>query len=117
VWLNNPSMYREASGTSGMTAAFNGSINLSLPDGWVPEFAVDGENSFVIHPAGNGTPHGDTDRLEAENLMDKLENVVLPMYYNDKKQWHAIIRKAAEDIVPAFDSGRMVDEYYGKMYS
>ncbi|HAL81927.1 MAG TPA: alpha-glucan family phosphorylase [Mucilaginibacter sp.] len=117
VWLNNPGMYREASGTSGMTAAFNGSISLSLPDGWVPEFAVDGENSFVIHPAGNGTPHGDTDRLEAENLMDKLENVVLPMYYNDKKQWHAIIRKAAEDIVPEFDSGRMVDEYYQKMYS
>ena len=56
VWLNNPRMYREASGTSGMTAAFNGSINLSLPDGWVPEFAVDQVNSFVIQPADNGLP-------------------------------------------------------------
>ena len=46
VWLNNPRMYREASGTSGMTAAMNGSINFSLPDGWVPEFAKDEENCF-----------------------------------------------------------------------
>ncbi|MDR3694149.1 alpha-glucan family phosphorylase [Mucilaginibacter sp.] len=117
VWLNNPSMYREASGTSGMTAAFNGSINLSLPDGWVPEFAVDQVNSFVIQPATQGLWHDETNHIEAKNLMDTLENVVLPMYYEDKKKWHAIIRKAAADVVPEFDSGRMVDEYYGKMYN
>ena len=117
VWLNNPSMYREASGTSGMTAAFNGSINLSLPDGWVPEFAVDQVNSFVIQPAIQGLWHDETNHIEAQNLMDTLENVVLPMYYEDKKKWHAIIRKAATDIVPEFDSGRMVDEYYAKMYN
>lgn len=117
VWLNNPAMYREASGTSGMAAAFNGSINLSLPDGWVPEFAVDQVNSFVIQPAADQNNHYERDNLEAKNLMDTLENVVLPMYYQDKKKWHAIIRKAAADIVPAFDSGRMVDEYYAKMYN
>ncbi|MBB3056776.1 alpha-glucan family phosphorylase [Mucilaginibacter gotjawali] len=117
VWLNNPSMYREASGTSGMTAAFNGSINLSLPDGWVPEFAVDQVNSFVIQPATQGLWNDETNHIEANNLMDALENVVLPMYYEDEKKWHAIIRKAATDIVPEFDSGRMVDEYYGKMYN
>jgi len=117
VWLNNPRMYREASGTSGMTAAFNGSINLSLPDGWVPEFAVDHENSFVIQPADNGLSQDETDRREAENLMDKLENVVLPMYYKDKKKWHEIIRRAAKDVAPEFDSGRMVQEYYEKLYS
>jgi starch phosphorylase len=117
IWLNNPSMYREASGTSGMTAAFNGSINLSLPDGWVPEFAIDQVNSFVIQPAAPGLSYDETNNVEAKNLMDTLENVVLPMYYEDKKKWHAIIRKAAADIVPEFDSGRMVDEYYGKMYN
>lgn len=117
VWLNNPSMYREASGTSGMTAAFNGSINLSLPDGWVPEFAIDQVNSFVIQPAAPGLSYDETNNVEAKNLMDTLENVVLPMYYEDKKKWHTIIRKAAADIVPEFDSGRMVDEYYGKMYN
>jgi len=117
VWLNNPRMYREASGTSGMTAAFNGSINLSLPDGWVPEFVVDGENCFVIQPADKDLSHEETDGREAGSLMDKLENVVLPMYYKDKKKWHQIIRRAAKDVAPEFDSGRMVQEYYGKLYN
>ena len=117
VWLNNPRMYREASGTSGMTAAFNGSINLSLPDGWVPEFAVDNENCFVIQPAGDGLSTDETDGREAGNLMDKLENVVLPMYYKDKNKWHQIIRRAAKDVAPEFDSGRMVQEYYRNLYS
>jgi len=117
VWLNNPRMYREASGTSGMTAAFNGSINLSLPDGWVPEFAQDQKNCFVIQPADNNLPYYEKDQKEAEELMGIIENTILPMYYNDKKKWLSIIKKAAKDIVPAFDSGRMVDEYYQKMYS
>lgn len=46
VWLNTPRMYREASGTSGMTAAINAAVNVSMPDGWVPEFASDGINCF-----------------------------------------------------------------------
>lgn len=110
VWLNNPKMYREASGTSGMTAAMNGAINLSLPDGWVPEFAKDKENCFVIQPA-------DDDGQEARNLMDTLENTVLPMYYDDHEQWLTIVKKAAADVVPAFEAGRMADEYYRVMYN
>ncbi len=116
VWLNNPRMYREASGTSGMTAAMNGSINLSLPDGWVPEFAKDQENCFVIPPAGNELPEHEKDITEGNSLMDILENVIRPMYYGDQKKWVSIIRRAAADIVPAFDSGRMADEYYRTMY-
>jgi starch phosphorylase len=116
VWLNNPQMYREASGTSGMTAAMNGSINLSLPDGWVPEFAIDQKNCFVIQPADNSLPYDEKDNQEAEDLMNTLENVVLPMYYQNRASWLSIIKKAASDIVPAFDSGRMADEYYKKMY-
>jgi starch phosphorylase len=117
VWLNNPRMYREASGTSGMTAAFNCSINLSLPDGWFPEFAQDQKNCFVIKPADNNLTYDEKDRQEAANLIDTLEKIILPMYYKDKKKWLAIIKKAAKDIIPTFDSGRMVDEYYQKMYS
>ena len=49
--------------------------------------------------------------------MDKLENVVLPMYYKDKKKWFEIIRRAANDVVPEFDSGRMVQEYYQNLYN
>jgi starch phosphorylase len=102
-------MYREASGTSGMTAAINGAINLSLPDGWVPEFAKDKENCFVIQPAND-------DNQEARNLMDTLENTVLPMYYDDHNQWLTILKNAANEVVPAFESARMVDEYYQIMY-
>ncbi|MFB9843686.1 alpha-glucan family phosphorylase [Mucilaginibacter ginsenosidivorans] len=117
VWLNNPRMYREASGTSGMTAAFNGSINLSLPDGWVPEFAKDRKNSFVITPADNNLSNDEKDHREAESLMDTLENTILPMYYKDQKKWLSIIKTAAADVAPAFDSGRMADEYYKVMYN
>lgn len=117
VWLNNPRMYREASGTSGMTAAMNGSVNLSLPDGWVPEFAKDKENAFVIIPADDNLSQDERDSKEAAELMDILENTVLPMYYNDQKKWLSIVKKAAKDIVPTFDSGRMADEYYQKMYN
>jgi starch phosphorylase len=116
VWLNNPRMYREASGTSGMTAAMNGSINFSLPDGWVPEFAEDQKNCFVIEPADDKLAYHERDIQEAKELMDTLENVIRPMYYKDQKQWVSVIKKAAADIVPMFDSGRMADEYYQKMY-
>lgn len=116
VWLNNPRMYREASGTSGMTAAMNGSINFSLPDGWVPEFAADQKNCFVIEPADDKLAYHERDTQEARELMDILENVIRPMYYKNQKKWVSIIKKAAADIVPEFDSGRMADEYYQKMY-
>jgi glycogen phosphorylase len=117
VWLNTPRMYREASGTSGMTAAMNGSLNLSIPDGWVPEFAKDGENCFVIQPANNDLNEGEKDRLENINLMETLEQKVLPVYYNDPQKWQNILKKAATDIVPAFESGRMAKEYYDIMYN
>jgi starch phosphorylase len=116
VWLNNPRMYREASGTSGMTAAMNGAINLSMPDGWVPEFAKDGENCFVIKQAPEDISGGEQDLTECANLMSTLESTVLPMYYQDQKAWLTILKRAAGDVVPAFESGRMVDEYYHRLY-
>lgn len=116
VWLNNPRMYREASGTSGMTAAMNGSINLSLPDGWVPEFAKDLVNSFIIQPAPDGLSPEEQDRLENISLMDTLEQKVAATYYNDQKTWLSMVKQAAADVAPAFESGRMVSEYYTEMY-
>jgi len=117
VWLNNPKMYREASGTSGMTAAMNGSINLSLPDGWVPEFAKDKVNSFLINPAEDRQSDAVIDAAENKSLMDILEKSVLPMYYLDIPGWLAILKRAAADVEPAFESARMADEYYTKMYN
>lgn len=116
VWLNNPRMYREASGTSGMTAAMNGSINLSLPDGWVPEFAKDQVNSFIIQPAPDGLSQEEQNRLENISLMDILEQKVVTTYYDDQKQWLNMVRQAAADVAGAFESGRMVSEYYTEMY-
>ncbi|MDZ7649446.1 MAG: hypothetical protein U5K54_21105 [Cytophagales bacterium] len=54
LWLNTPKMYREASGTSGMTAAMNGSVNLSIPDGWIPEFSNHGKNLLYSLSNRNG---------------------------------------------------------------
>jgi starch phosphorylase len=116
VWLNNPKMYREASGTSGMAAAMNGSINLSMPDGWVPEFAKDMENAFVIQPAADELSDVDKDKQEAAALMDKLEQVVVPLYYKDQARWTGILKTAAKEIVPQFDSGRMVEQYQQELY-
>lgn len=117
VWLNTPRMYHEASGTSGMTAAMNGTVNLSLPDGWVPEFAKDGENSFVVQPADAQLSEAEKDRLENLNLMEMLESKVLPTYYDDPAKWSGILKKAAGDIDPAFESTRLAREYYELMYT
>ena len=117
VWLNNPRMYREASGTSGMTAAMNGAINLSMPDGWVPEFAKDGENCFIIHTANQELPGYEIDNLENNNLMNILENTILPMYYQDKAHWLKMIKNASCDVILNFESGRLAKEYYELMYT
>lgn len=116
VWLNNPRLYHEASGTSGMTAAMNGSINLSIPDGWVPEFAQDGENSFLIPTADDKLTPEQKDHIEAENLLDLLENKVIPMYYDTPDKWLKMMKTSMRGVVPQFDSARMANEYYERMY-
>ncbi len=116
VWLNNPRMYREASGTSGMTAAMNGSINFSIPDGWVPEFASDLQNCFLINPAADDLPEDEKDGLEANALLDKLEKNIVPMYYGNEQEWLKILKKSAADVAFQFDSARMVAEYEKELY-
>jgi len=116
IWLNNPRMYREASGTSGMTAAMNGAINLSMPDGWVPEFARDGENCFLIQPAPRELPEEEKDQLENASLMDILENKVLPMYYKDEHGWVQMAKNAAKNVAPDFESSRLAHQYYEILY-
>jgi glycogen phosphorylase len=116
IWLNNPKLYHEASGTSGMTAAMNGSINLSIPDGWVPEFAKHGKNSFVIQTAADHLSQEEKDIAEAKNLLNVLEEEIIPMYYDAPEKWQQVVRASMTDVVPFFDSGRMADEYYQKLY-
>ncbi|MEQ1588398.1 MAG: alpha-glucan family phosphorylase, partial [Cyclobacteriaceae bacterium] len=116
LWLNTPKMFREASGTSGMTAAMNGSINLSIPDGWIPEFSKHGKNCFIISPAETENSE-EQDTIENDTLLTMLENEIAPLYYNNPRGWTAIVKQSMEDILPEFDSNRMAREYYEKMYS
>ncbi len=116
LWLNNPRMYHEASGTSGMTAAMNGSINVSVPDGWVPEFARHGENSFIINPVSDQLSVEERDVKEADALYTLLEKEIIPMYYGDVPRWTSIMKTAMKEVVPYFDSARMAAEYYDKLY-
>lgn len=116
LWLNNPRLYHEASGTSGMTAAMNGSVNVSIPDGWVPEFARHGENSFVIKPANDLLTPESKDKFEAQGLLDILEKEIIPMYYGQPDKWLKLVKTSMREVLPFFDAGRMADEYYEKMY-
>ena len=117
LWINTPRVSREASGTSGMAASMNGSIHLSTNDGWHPEFAKNGFNSFTIPPIDHTKPIEEQDYEDNKNLMDMLENEIIPMYYTNQEQWTQIMKNAMSDVIPAFDSGRMVHEYYTKMYN
>lgn len=117
VWLNNPFMYREASGTSGMTAAMNGALNLSIPDGWVPEFAKNKVNCFLINPSTGSFSEDEINRQENFNLMQTLETVVLPIYYHQSSAWLDMMKCAANDVIPDFESARMAREYYQKIYN
>ncbi len=116
LWLNTPRMYREASGTSGMTAAMNGSINISIPDGWVPEFAQDRQNSFII-PRAETEDHDEQASLENDLLLTMLEKDIVPLYYTKPTEWLHVVKQSMSDVVPFFDSNRMAHEYYDKMYS
>jgi starch phosphorylase len=117
VWLNTPRVPREASGTSGMTAAMNGAINFSTDDGWIPEFSKPNENSFVIPKADyQNTPIFEQDRHDLTHLYDILENQILPMYYNDPNEWRKMVQTGMNDVQHQFDSDRMADEYYKIMY-
>ncbi|PLY05963.1 MAG: alpha-glucan family phosphorylase [Arcobacter sp.] len=117
IWLNTPRVTREASGTSGMSAAMNGSVNLSIADGWHPEFCKEGINAFTIPTEGRNLPINEQDSLDNKNLMDTLENRIIPLYYDNKKEWLEIVKKSISDVSPEFDSARMADEYYTKMYN
>lgn len=118
LWLNNPRVPREASGTSGMTAAMNGSVNLSTDDGWIPEFAKHGENSFVVPKADymNMSIY-EQDRYDFNKLYEILENEILPTYYDQPDQWRKIQQNSMKDVKQNFNSDRMADEYYSIMYN
>jgi glycogen phosphorylase len=118
IWLNNPRVPREASGTSGMTAAMNGAVNFSTNDGWIPEFIHHGNNGFVVPPADYTNMHVHTqDQYDLDQIYAILENEVLPLYYEDQNTWRQIVKNGMRDVQIQFDSNRMANEYYELLYN
>ena len=117
AWLNNPRVPREASGTSGMTAAMNGAVNFSTDDGWIPEFINHGHNGFVVPKMDymNMAVH-EQDEYDLNKLYDILEKEMLPLYYDNYHTWRQVMKNGMRDVRYQFDSNRMAHEYYELLY-
>lgn len=117
IWLNNPRVPREASGTSGMTAAMNGAINFSTDDGWIPEFINHGNNGFVVPKADYANMSvQDQDEYDLNKLYEILDQQILPLYYNNYNTWRSVMKNGMRDVRFQFDSNRMAHEYYDLLY-
>ncbi len=120
VWLNNPLRPLEACGTSGMKAALNGALNLSVRDGWWDEW-FDGENGWAIPSADSVLDPQRRDGLEAAALYDLLELSVAPMFYDVgadglPRRWIEMITHTLRTLGPKVQATRMVRQYTTEIY-
>jgi starch phosphorylase len=114
VWLNNPRRPQEACGTSGMKAAMNGVLNLSILDGWWPEGCRHGETGWRID-AGQFPHQPAQDIADREELYRVIEREVLPAW-RDRSRWLEMMRASIEMSSEPFSAARMLRDYYDKLY-
>lgn len=115
VWLNTPQPPMEASGTSGMKAALNGVPSLSILDGWWIEGHIEGVTGWSIEERRPGVEGEDLSK-DAQFLYDKLEHVILPLFYHDRDRFIDVMRNAIAINGSFFNTHRMMQEYVLKAY-
>lgn len=120
VWLNSPVYPLEASGTSGMKAGINGTINLSVLDGWWGE-GYDGQNGWAIKPGPENIDPAVRDKEESKDFYETLQDHVVPLYYSRDKLgyssgWVKMAKNSMKSLLPRYNAARMVNEYASKFY-
>jgi starch phosphorylase len=117
IWMNTPLRPLEASGTSGMKAAHNGVMNFSVLDGWWIEGHIERFTGWAIGPAPQElTPGYDVDSRDSEDLYNKLENTILPLYHNERHTWIRMMQNAIGKNAYYFNSHRMMRRYVTEAY-
>jgi glycogen phosphorylase len=119
VWVNAPEYPLEASGTSGIKAAINGVVNLSIADGWWAE-GFDGTNGWAVQPHPAEALPQERRRLEAREMLDVLEFEAIPRYFDKtdghSPAWVSMSKAAMASVIPRFNAQRMLSEYVDKFY-
>ncbi|MBI4360124.1 MAG: alpha-glucan family phosphorylase, partial [Candidatus Jacksonbacteria bacterium] len=115
LWLNTPIRPQEASGTSGMKAALNGIPHFSVLDGWWLEGHIENVTGWSIGPHPDKL-EGDVDKEDFEDMYNKLEYIILPIFYNQRDEWIRIMRHAIAINGSFFNTHRMVQQYVLNAY-
>jgi len=117
LWLNNPRRPKEASGTSGMKAAMNGVLNLSVLDGWWPEACEDGVNGWQLGDGFESEDVTEQDDHDREALYQVLLEEVVPTYYKKHDKWLEMMQASIQSTREGFSVKRMLEEYYDLLYN